>query len=560
MTQLNDKKVSEETPTTNFIRNRIDDDLSSNRLTAPVTRFPPEPNGFLHVGHAKAICLNFGIALSYPGARCHLRMDDTNPEKEDLKYVTAIKEDIKWLGFDWQQNLFFASSYFEYFYEKALQLVDQGHAYVCDLSFEEMREGRGTLTKAGTESPYRSRDPKENRQLLKEMHAGSFPSGSKTLRAKIDMKSGNINMRDPVIYRIKPCVHPISGESWNIYPMYDYAHCLSDAKEKITHSLCTLEFQDHRPLYEWFLDRLAYTKQPKQIEFSRLNLTYTIMSKRFLLQLVKDQHVSGWDDPRMPTIQGMRRRGYPASAIRLFCERAGVTKADSVIDISVLEQCVREKLNDSAPRAFAVKTPLAVEITNLEENHEQWLEAPSYPHLPDRHETRSLRFSRHLWIDADDFLEEASSKFFRLKTGGEVRLRYGYIIRCDRIDKDPNTGKVIKLYCTYDKDTLGKNPEGRKVKGVIHWLDRNGSQAVEIYKYGRLFKDEYPARADDFLQTLNPDSLEIISNALVENSVSTYPPETSFQFERLGYFCIDRNQKTDENLVFNETVSLREGY
>jgi glutaminyl-tRNA synthetase len=544
---------------TNFIRNIIDDDLASGKHQTVVTRFPPEPNGYLHIGHAKSICLNFGLASHYQG-RCHLRFDDTNPVKEEQEYIDAIKTDVRWLGFDWGAHEYHASDYFETLYGYAEKLVAKGLAYVCDLSPEEMREYRGTLTEPGRESPFRGRSSAENLTLLRRMRAGEFVDGSRVLRAKIDMASPNVNLRDPVLYRILRATHPRTGNAWCIYPMYDFAHGQSDSIEKITHSLCTLEFQDHRPLYDWFCEALEIY-HPQQIEFARLNLTYTVMSKRRLLELVKEKHVSGWDDPRMPTLSGLRRRGFTAAAIRTFCERIGVGKSDSVIDMSVLEDCVREDLDQVAPRAMGVLQPLKVTITNYPEGKTEDFVAASHPKDPSMG-SRRIPFSREIYIDGEDFMENPPSKFFRLGPGREVRLRYGYIIRCDEVIMDPASGEVMELRCSYDPDTGGGAlPEGRKkVKGIIHWVSAAHAVPVEVRLYDRLLAVADPAseKGRDYRELLNNESLVVLPQALVEPGLAEAVPGASFQFERLGYFCVDSKDSQPGRLVFNRSVTLRD--
>jgi len=544
---------------TNFIRNIIEDDLVNGKHQTVITRFPPEPNGYLHIGHAKSICLNFGLATLYQG-RCHLRFDDTNPVKEEQEYIDAIKADVRWLGFDWGEHEYHASDYFETLYGFAEKLVAKGLAYVCDLNPDEMREYRGTLTEPGKDSPYRNRSSSENLNLLRRMRAGEFADGSRVLRAKIDMSSPNVNLRDPVLYRILRATHPRTGNTWCIYPMYDFAHGQSDSIEKITHSLCTLEFQDHRPLYDWFCEALEIY-HPQQIEFARLNLTYTVMSKRRLLELVNEKHVSGWDDPRMPTLSGMRRRGFTAAAIRTFCERIGVGKSDSVIDMSVLEDCVREDLDQVAPRAMGVLRPLKVTITNYPAGQTEEIIAASHPKDPAMGK-RIIPFSREVYIEREDFLEDPPSKFFRLGPGREVRLRYGYIIRCDEVIKDPATGDVTELRCSYDPETGGGVlPEGRKkVKGIIHWVSASHALAVEVRLYDRLFRVAEPSSAKglDYRELLNLESLEILSQAMVEPGLADARPGMSFQFERLGYFCVDSKDSQPDRLVFNRTVTLRD--
>ncbi len=524
----------------NFIRNIVDEDLASGKHKSVITRFPPEPNGYLHIGHAKSICINFGLASHYQG-RCHLRFDDTNPVKEEQEYIDAIKTDLMWLGFDWGEHEYHASDYFETLYGYAEKLVEKGLAYVCDLSPAEMREYRGTLTAPGKESPYRSRNIEENLDLLRRMRDGEFADGSRVLRARIDMASPNLNLRDPILYRILRATHPRTGDAWCIYPMYDFAHGQSDSLEKITHSLCTLEFQDHRPLYDWLCEALGLY-HPQQVEFARLNLTYTILSKRRLLELVNEKHVSGWDDPRMPTLSGMRRRGFPAAAIRTFCERIGVGKSDSVIDMGTLEDCVREELNTVAPRVMGVLRPLKVTITNYPEGQTEEFTAACHPKDPAMG-TRTIPFSREIYVERDDFMEDPPKKFFRLGPGREVRLRYGYIIRCDEVIKDPASGEVTELRCSYDQETGGGAlPEGRKkVKGIIHWVSAAHAVPVKVHLYDRLFSVANPAaeKDRDYRELLNVDSLEVLTQALVEPSLADAAPGSSFQFERLGYFGVD---------------------
>ena len=543
----------------NFIRNIVDEDLAAGKHKTVITRFPPEPNGYLHIGHAKSICLNFGLASHYQG-RCHLRFDDTNPVKEEQEYIDAIKTDLSWLGFDWGKHEYHASDYFETLYGYAEKLVEKGFAYICDLTPEEMREYRGTLTEPGKESPYRERNIKENLDLLRRMRSGEFTDGSRVLRARIDMASPNLNLRDPILYRILRATHPRTGDAWCIYPMYDFAHGQSDSIEKITHSLCTLEFQDHRPLYDWLCEALEIY-HPQQIEFARLNLTYTVMSKRRLLELVNEQHVSGWDDPRMPTLSGMRRRGFTAVAIRTFCARIGVGKSDSVIDMSVLEDCVREDLDQVAPRAMGVLRPLKVTITNYPEGQSEVFTVARHPKNPDMG-TRTIPFSREIYVDRDDFMEDPPKKFFRLGPGREVRLRYGYIIRCDEVIKDPVSGEVTELRCSYDAETGGGVlPEGhKKVKGIIHWVSAAHAVPVEVRLYDRLLSVADPAaeKDRDYRELLNETSLEILSQAFVEPSIAEAAPGTTFQFERLGYFCVDSKDSQPGNLVFNRSVTLRD--
>jgi len=547
---------------TNFIRNIIDADLQANKNEGRVhTRFPPEPNGYLHIGHAKSICLNFGIARDYKG-QCNLRFDDTNPHKENVEFVKAIQEDVSWLGFGWDERLFFASDYFEQLHGFAVELIKAGKAYVCDLDAEQTREYRGTLTEPGRNSPYRERSVEENLDLFQRMRAGEFPDGTRVLRAKIDMAAPNMNLRDPTLYRIRHgVIHHQTGEEWCIYPMYDYTHPVSDALEGITHSLCTLEFEDHRPLYDWVLDNIDIPCHPQQIEFSRLNLEYTIVSKRKLTLLVDEGHVHGWDDPRMPTIAGLRRRGYTAAAIREFCDRIGVTKADNLVEMGVLESCIREDLDSNAPRRMAVLHPLKLVIENYPEGQEEELEAANHP-KDESMGSRKLRFARELYIDAEDFREEANKKFKRLVSGGEVRLRNAYVIRCDEVIKDEH-GEIIELRCSYDPDTLGANPEGRKVKGVIHWVSAQHGLPAEIRLYDRLFNHPTPDATKDgkeFQEHLNPDSLHTLTRCVVEPTLAQAGPGERFQFEREGYFCVDGGDSTPEKLVFNRIVGLRDSW
>jgi glutaminyl-tRNA synthetase len=544
-----------------FIRTIINEDIASNRYGRRVhTRFPPEPNGYLHVGHAKSICLNFGIAAQYNGL-CNLRFDDTNPTREEEEYTQSIIEDVRWLGFDWDDRLFYASDYFEQMYDYAVQLVRDGKAYVDDLSAEEIREYRGTLTKPGKESPCRNRPVEENLDLFQRMRAGEFPNGARVLRAKIDMASPNLNMRDPVMYRILHAEHHRAGNKWCIYPMYDWAHGLEDSIEGITHSICTLEFEDHRPLYDWFLDRLG-VYHPRQIEFARLNLTYTVMSKRKLLQLVQKGHVAGWDDPRMPTVSGLRRRGYTPESIRDFSDRIGVAKTDSTIDIALLEHCIREHLNKTAPRVMAVLNPLRVVIDNYPEGQEENMDAINNPEDPNAG-TRKVPFSRVLYIERDDFREDPPAKFFRLAPGREVRLRYAYLITCVRVLKDDRTGEVVELHCTYDPATRGGDtPDGRKVKGTIHWVSAAHALQADIRLYDRLFRVEDPGdvtNGDDFGSVLNPDSLRTLTG-YVEPSLARAGSASRYQVERLGYFCVDTKDSSPERPVFNRTVALRDSW
>lgn len=544
----------------NFIRNIIDEDLRQNKNDGRVhTRFPPEPNGYLHIGHAKSICLNFGFAQEYNGL-CNLRFDDTNPEKESVEYTDAIQADVRWLGFDWGDRLYYASDYFEKLYEFAGHLIREGKAYVDSLNADQIREYRGTLTGPGRDSPYRNRSVEENLDLFRRMRAGAFKDGEHVLRAKIDMASPNINMRDPVIYRIKYAHHHRTGDKWCIYPMYDYTHCISDALEAITHSLCTLEFEDHRPLYDWCLDQLPVPCHPQQIEFARLNLNYTITSKRKLNELVTEGYVSGWDDPRMPTITGMRRRGYTPAAIRDFCERIGLTKNDTVIDMSVLENCVREELDRTTRRVMAVLRPLRVVIINYPEGQTEELKAPYHPVQPDMG-GRKVPFSRVIYIEQDDFMEDPPKKFFRLGPGREVRLRYAYFIKCEEVIKDEKTGKVIELRCSYDPATKGGNaPDGRKVKGTIHWVSAAHGLQTEVRLYDRLFSVPDPGREDNWRSLLNPASMETIRQAFVEPCLVEAQPEERYQFERLGYFCVDRRDVVEGRPVFNRTVTLKDSW
>ncbi len=540
-----------------FIRTIVIEDLKNNKHGGRVaTRFPPEPNGYLHIGHAKSICLNFGIAAEF-GGKCNLRFDDTNPTKEDVEYVDAIQEDVHWLGFDWEDRLYYASDYFGRLYEYAVQLVKSGMAYVDSLDADQIREYRGTLTEPGKESPYRSRSVEENLDLFERMRAGEFEDGAHVLRAKIDMASGNVNLRDPILYRIRRVSHHRTGDQWCIYPMYDFAHALSDSIEGITHSICTLEFEDHRPLYEWFLDVLGVEKHPQQIEFARLNLGYTVMSKRKLLQLVQEGSVGGWDDPRMPTIGGLRRRGYTPESIRNFCDRIGVAKRDSMVDMALLEHSVREDLNKRAPRVMAVLQPLKVVIDNFPEGQVEEVAAVNNPEDAAMG-TRKVPFSRILYIEREDFREIPPKKFFRLSPGNEVRLRYAYIIKCVGVVKDPATGEVAELHCTYDPATRSGS-QGRSVKGTLHWVSAADALDAEVRIYDRLFSAEDPgARADvDWKTQLNPDSLKVLSSCKVEPSLAGAAAGSRFQFERQGYFCVDPDSGP-HGLVFNRTVSLRD--
>ncbi|MBT5032652.1 MAG: glutamine--tRNA ligase/YqeY domain fusion protein [Proteobacteria bacterium] len=551
--------MNNDTPTAgNFIRNMIAQDVASNKHDGRVyTRFPPEPNGYLHIGHAKSICLNFGLAQQYNG-NCNLRFDDTNPEKESEEYMRSIQEDVSWLGFNWTE-LHYASDYFEALYQFALELIDKKLAYVDSLSADQMREYRGTLTEAGKSSPHRDRPVAENRDLFKRMKNGEFADGEHALRARIDMSSPNLNMRDPVLYRIRHVEHYRTGNKWCIYPMYDYTHCLSDALEHITHSLCTLEFEDHRPLYDWVLDNVSAPSRPEQTEFSRLNLQYTVLSKRKLIQLVEQGHVSGWDDPRMPTISGIRRRGYTPAAVRDFCERIGVTKKNSTVDMSLLENSLREDLNPIARRAMAVLKPLKLVITNYPKDKSEKLTARNHP-KDESFGTRELRLTRELYVDHDDFMEDPPRKFFRLGPGREVRLRYGYCITCNEVIKD-DAGNVIELHCTYDPETGGgQTPDGRKVKGIIHWVSADDAVDAEIRLYDRLFNVENPLQGDDYIEHLNPESLTVISNAKLEPSLAEANTETPYQFERVGFFTPDSVDHTSDAPVFNRTVTLRDSW
>jgi len=550
-------------PTPNFIRNIIAEDLRTNKYGGRVvTRFPPEPNGYLHIGHAKSICLNFGLAAENEGGVCHLRFDDTNPTKESVEYVESIKADVRWLGFDWGEHLYYASDYFEKLYAYAEQLIKAGKAYVDDLSAEAVREYRGTLTKAGKDSPYRTRSIDENLDLFERMRRGEFEDGSRILRAKIDMASANLNMRDPTLYRIRKVAHHRTGDKWCIYPMYDFAHPLSDSIERITHSICTLEYEDHRPLYDWVLDALN-VYHPQQIEFARLSVSYTVMSKRKLLELVESGHVSGWDDPRMPTIAGLRRRGYTPEAIRDFCDRIGVAKSDNVVDVALLDHCAREDLNKRAPRVMAVLRPLRVVIENYPEDLVEEMDAVNNPEDPGMG-TRRVPFSRVLYIERDDFREDPPKKYFRLSPGAEVRLRYAYFIRCVGMIKDERTGEVVELRCTYDPQTRGGDaPDGRKVKGTIHWVSARDALEAEVRLYDHLFTKANPGDdgdGSDWKSSLNPSSLETLTSCRVEPSLAGAAPGRRYQFERTGYFCVDPAESTVRGLMFNRTVSLRDSW
>ncbi len=545
MTELIEKR-------THFIRQLITDQLASGKHQSVVTRFPPEPNGYLHVGHAKSICLNFGLAEEFKGT-CFLRFDDTNPIKEEEEYVNAIIDDVRWLGFEWC-DMTHSSDYYHELYDLAVHLIKKDMAYVDSLSMEEIRAYRGTLQEPGKESPYRNRPVEESLDLFARMKAGEFEDGAHVLRAKIDMKSGNVNMRDPVLYRIRHATHQRTGDEWCIYPMYDYAHPISDALEQVTHSLCTLEFQDHRPLYDWLVDNLPLPAKPVQTEFARLNLSHTVTSKRKLRELVEKNVVTGWDDPRLPTLRGMRKRGYPPAAIRQFCEMIGISRSDSVIDMSLLEECVRAELNKTAKRALCVMDPIKVVIENYPENKVELIKSSFNPQNPES-ESRELPFARELYIERSDFMEEPPKKYFRLSPGAEVRLRHSYVIKCERVIKDDN-GEIIELRCTYDANTLGKNPEDRKVKGVIHWVSRAHAYPVTIYQYDRLFNDANPAREEDFLQFLNRDSLQEVK-AFCEPAMAKQSEGDVFQFERLGYYCVNTVAEGQVQ-AFHRVVDLKD--
>ena len=552
--------MNERDAPSNFIRQIIDADLASNKNEGRVvTRFPPEPNGYLHIGHAKSICLNFGIAKDYGGG-CTLRFDDTNPAKESIEYAESIMEDVRWLGFDWGEHLRYASDYFEELYGYAVELIDAGKAYVCSLSAEEIRRSRGTLTQAGEESPYRTRSADENLDLFARMRKGEFVDGAHVLRAKIDMASPNLNMRDPTLYRIRHLEHYRTGDAWCIYPMYDFTQCLSDAIEGVTHSLCTLEFEDHRPLYDWVLDNVSAPCHPQQIEFSRLNLDYTVMSKRALNELVSGGWVKGWNDPRMPTISGLRRRGYTPGAVRDFCERVGITKKDNIVEMGVLENSLREELDATATRVMCVLAPLRVVIENFPEEGMEEVEAQNHPNDPSRG-VRSLPFSRVIYIERADFMEAPPKKFFRLAPGREVRLRYAYYIKCEHVVKDEQSGQIIELRCTYDPETRGgSSPDGRKVKGTIHWVTAEHSVPVEVRLYDRLFASANPmSAAEGFVSQINPNSVETLEDARGEPSLGSGPADTRYQFERVGYFFLDPDS-TPERRVFNRAVGLRDSW
>ncbi len=552
------ENITPDTPT-NFIKECIIEDIASNRFKTVHTRFPPEPNGWLHIGHAKAICIDFGLARDFSG-KTNLRFDDTNPVKEETEFVEAIQEDIHWLGFDWENRLFYASDYFEQIYGFAIKLIKKGKAYVDDLSAEEIREYRGTLTRPGRESPFRNRTVEENLDLFERMRKGEFPDGKRVLRAKIDVASGNMNMRDPVIYRILHTPHHRTGNKWCIYPMYDFAHGQSDSIEGITHSLCSLEYEDHRPLYEWFLEELEIYR-PRQIEFARLNLTYTIMSKRKLRQLVETNTVSGWDDPRMPTLSGLRRRGYTSASIRNFCDRIGVAKRDSMVDLAFLEHCIREELNKTAPRLFCVLRPIKVVITNYPLDKVEELDAINNPEDPSSG-TRKVWFSRELYIEREDFMEVPAPKYFRLSPGREVRLRYAYYIKCEKVIKDTNTGEIIELHCTYDPATKGgDSPDGRKVKSTIHWVSALHAKTAEVRLYDTLFAKPNPDDAPeglDFMSNINPNSLEILTGCKIEPSLAEIAPGSRVQFERMGYFYIDTAVSQSDKPIFNRIVTLKD--
>ncbi|MCU7494452.1 MAG: glutamine--tRNA ligase/YqeY domain fusion protein [Ignavibacteria bacterium] len=553
--------VNGSSPALDFVRAIITEDLKTNKFAGKVhTRFPPEPNGYLHIGHAKSICLNFGVAQEFNGL-CNLRFDDTNPSKEDVEYVDSIIEDVKWLGFDWGDRMFYASDYFDQLYSHAVELIKKGKAFVCDLNAQQLREYRGTLTEPGKNSPYRDRSVEENLELFERMRKGEFPDGSRTLRAKIDMASPNLNMRDPVIYRILRATHHRTGDKWCIYPMYDFAHGLSDSAERITHSICTLEFEAHRPLYDWFLDELG-VYHPQQVEFARLNLNYTVMSKRKLLQLVEEGYVSGWDDPRMPTISGLRRRGYTPESIRNFSEKVGVAKRENTIDVALLEHSIREDLNKRAQRVMAVLNPLKLVIDNYPEAQTEELEAINNPEDASMG-TRKIPFSRVLFIEQDDFREVPPKKFHRLFPGNEVRLRYAYIIKCTDVVKDELSGKVKEVHCIYYPETKsGSDQSGRKVKGTIHWVSAQHALACEVRLYDRLFNVEDPTvekEGADWKSNLNPDSLQVLNSCLVEPGLKDAPKGSKYQFERQGYFCVDPDSNV-EKLVFNRTVALKDSW
>jgi len=551
--------MNESNSPSNFIRDIINEDLARGTHTSVMTRFPPEPNGYLHIGHAKSICLNFGLARDYNGV-CNLRFDDTNPAKEEVEYVDSIKEDVRWLGFDWEDREYYASDYFEQLYQYAVHLIDDGKAYVDSLSAEAIRDYRGTLTEPGRNSPYRDRTVAENRDLFERMRAGEFPDGTHVLRAKIDMAAPNLSLRDPTIYRIRKVAHHRTGDQWCVYPLYDFAHGLSDSIEGVTHSICTLEFENNRALYDWFLDNLPVKNRPRQYEFARLNLTYTVLSKRKLLKLVQENIVEGWDDPRMPTLSGLRRRGYTPDAIRNFCDRIGVAKRDSTVDLALLEFSIREDLNDRAPRFMGVLNPLRVVIENYPEGREEVLEALNHP-TDERFGTREVPFGKVLYIERDDFREDPPKKFFRLAPGREVRLRYAYFITCVDVVKDPDTGEVVELRCTYDPATRGGNaPDGRKVKSTIHWVAADHAIDAEVRLYDRLFTAPDPEAAGegDFRVCLNPQSLETLTACKLEPGLGQLEKGTTVQFERMGYFCRDIREDAPDHPVFNRTATLRD--
>ncbi len=543
-----------------FIRDIIDEDLRAGKNDGRVaTRFPPEPNGYIHIGHAKSVCLNFGLALQYQGT-CNLRMDDTDPVGESMEYVESIIRDIRWLGFDWQDRLFYASDYFEKLYQFAVLLIKRGDAYVCSLNADEIREYRGTFTQPGKNSPYRNRSVQDNLDLFARMRAGEFPDGAHTLRAKIDMAAPNIVMRDPILYRIKREPHYRTGNKWVIYPMYDFAHCLSDALENITHSICTLEFENNRPLYDWIVERLIEKNRPRQIEFARLNLSYTVLSKRRLIELVEKKYVAGWDDPRMPTVSGLRRRGYTPESIRQFCAAIGVAKNDNLIDVALLEHCVREDLNENAPRAMCVLRPLKVIIDNYPEGKVQQLTCANHPQRPEMG-TRQVPFCREIYIEREDFMEDPPKKYNRLAPGREVRLRNAYVIKFESMVKDEKSGEITELHCTYAPETLDGPPaDGRKVQGVIHWVSAEHSVPVEVRLYDRLFTISDPGAEEDFLKFLNPASLEILQNCRAEKNLADARPLTRYQFERQGYFCADEKDTKPGKPVFNRVVPLRDSW
>ena len=552
--------MSEPARFSNFLRQIIEEDLAAGRNSGRVvTRFPPEPNGYLHIGHAKSICLNFGLARDYRG-RCHLRFDDTNPGKEDIEYIEAIQRDVRWLGFDWGEHLYHAADYFDQLYDWAVGLIRAGRSFVCDLSADEIRETRGTLTRPGTESPYRNRPVEENLDLFRRMRDGEFPDGARVLRAKIDMASPNLNLRDPVMYRIRHETHHRSGDRWCIYPTYDWAHGQSDAIEAITHSICTLEFEDHRPLYDWFLEQIDPPHRPRQIEFARLNLSYTVMSKRLLNELVRDGHVAGWDDPRLPTLAGLRRRGFTPEAIREFCERIRVARADSMVDMELLENTLREDLNPRVPRLMVVHRPLRVVIENLPADRVEEIEAPDFPDDPPRMGTRRIPFSRVLYVEREDFMEDPPKKFHRLAPGREVRLRWGYVIRCESVVKDERTGDVVELKCTYDPATRDAPlAPGRKVGGILHWVSAAHARPITLRLYDRLFTVPNPAGGEeDFKAHLNPGSLETLDGALAEPALAAARPGDRYQFERKGYYVADPEIHRADRPVFNRIVPLRD--